>query len=93
MSALVEFRRQTNIEKYSSSPVNITTNLLAYWSLEESSGTMYDQLNGVNSLLTIDYEGNIRPFNILYDIGAFEYSSEIINNDISILTINKFAIA
>ena len=49
--------------------------------------------NGVNSLLTIDYEGNIRPFNILYDIGAFEYSSEIINNDISILTINKFAIA
>ena len=48
MSATIEYRRQTSIIKDSTSPVDITTNLLAYWSLEESSGTIYDQLNGVN---------------------------------------------
>ena len=48
MSAIIEYRRQTTIIKDSTSPIDITTNLLAYWSLEESSGTIYDQLNGVN---------------------------------------------
>jgi|GEM_PF-2964798 len=45
---------------------------------------------GIDVGLLSDYLGN--PIIGLPDIGAYEYSLEIINNDISILTINKFAI-
>jgi hypothetical protein len=30
---------------------------------------------GVDTDITTDFDGNVRPYNVLYDIGAYEYAS------------------
>jgi len=64
MSATIEFRRQTNISKSS----GIATNLLAYWSMEEASGNLLDELGRCQAA---PYSGNLPTYQ---QTGKINYS-------------------